>query len=149
MKEKSILPTTYFMAAIVISLALHFVVPGVMIIHVPLNLVGIAFIAFGGVLNIWADQLFKKRSTTVKPYQKPSALVADGPFRWCRHPMYLGMVAILVGISIILGSVTGFVGPVAFWLIIRLRFIPVEERSMVDTFGDEYEHYKRRVRSWM
>jgi protein-S-isoprenylcysteine O-methyltransferase Ste14 len=63
--------------------------------------------------------------------------------------MYLGMVAFLVGISLICGSLTSFIGPLIFWLIIRLRFIQAEERSMSEAFGEQYDAYKSRVRSWI
>jgi len=149
MTEKSILPPTYFFAALVVSLALHFLVRSVIFISFPFNLIGIVLIAFGAVLNIWADQVFKKRGTTVKPYEKPSVFVAEGPFSWCRHPMYLGMLAILVGVSIICGSVISFLGPLCFWSIVHLRFEPIEERSMLDAFGDQYMQYKNKVHSWI
>jgi protein-S-isoprenylcysteine O-methyltransferase Ste14 len=149
MSQKPILPPRYFMIALIASLVLHFVVPVVSIVSFPFNLVGLLPIVFGGVINIWADQLFKKRNTTVKPFERPSVILLEGPFAWSRHPMYLGMVAILLGTSLLCGSLTGFLGPIGFWLIIRLRFIHAEEQSMIETFGDDYNRYKRRVRSWI
>jgi protein-S-isoprenylcysteine O-methyltransferase Ste14 len=149
MKKDTILPPTYFYSAILVMIVLHFVIPLVQIISFPINLVGIVPIVFGGVLNIRADNLFKKRSTTVKPFEKPSAFLVEGPFVWCRHPMYLGMTSILAGAAIICGSVTSFIGPLAFWLIMRLRFIPAEEKAMLDAFGDDYMRYKGRVHSWI
>jgi protein-S-isoprenylcysteine O-methyltransferase Ste14 len=149
MKQNKILPPTYFYAAIIVTLVLHFAVPLVRFIGFPINLLGIVPIVFGGLLNILADNLFKKRSTTVKPFEKPSAFLAEGPFSWCRHPMYLGMTAVLVGVSIICGSIISFAGPLLFWLIMRLLFIPAEEKSMIDAFGDDYVRYKNKVHSWI
>jgi protein-S-isoprenylcysteine O-methyltransferase Ste14 len=137
------------MTALIVSLVLHFIVPVVSIISFPFALVGLLPIVFGGVFNIWADQLFKKRNTTVKPFEPASVLMVDGPFAWSRHPMYLGMVAILLGTSLLCGSLTSFLGPIGFWLIVRLWFIPAEEHAMVETFGDAYRQYKSRVRSWV
>ncbi len=149
MKKKAILPPTFFMTAATVSIAFHFAMPVVTFVDYPFNLLGIVPIVFGSVLNLWADQIFKKASTTVKPFEKPSVLIVDGPFRWCRHPMYLGMLAILLGISIICGSLASFIGSIAFWIIVRIRFVPVEEQSMMETFGDEYREYKQRVHIWM
>jgi protein-S-isoprenylcysteine O-methyltransferase Ste14 len=87
MKQRPILPPTYFNLAVLVSIALHFAMPIATVIPYPLSLLGIDLIVFGGVLNIWADQSFKKRRTTVKPFEKPSALIVDGPFRVFRHPM--------------------------------------------------------------
>lgn len=149
MTRKPILPPTYFTTCFTVSLVLHFVVPLVSIVPFPFNLVGLLPIAFGSVLNIWADQLFKRQNTTVKPFEPPSVLVLEGPFAWSRHPMYLGMVGILLGTSLICGSLSSFLGPIGFWLIIRLRFIPAEEQAMTDAFGEKYNQYKGRVRRWI
>jgi protein-S-isoprenylcysteine O-methyltransferase Ste14 len=149
MKQRAILPPTFFNSAAIVSIVLHFALPVWRFTQYPLNLLGIIPIVFGGVLNIWADQIFKKANTTVKPFEKPSALIVSGPFRGFRHPMYLGMLAILIGISIICGSVMSLVGPASFWIIIRIRFIPPEEQSMLETFGEEYKEYQKRVLSWM
>jgi protein-S-isoprenylcysteine O-methyltransferase Ste14 len=149
MTRKPILPPTFFWAAAILSLALHFALPVVSLVPFPFNLVGLAPIAFGAIFNIWADQLFKKRTTTVKPFEPPTAFITEGPFAWSRHPMYLGMVAILLGISLICGSLTSFTGPLVFWVIIRLRFIRAEEQSMAEVFGEQYNDYKSRVRSWI
>ena len=123
MNARSILPPTYFAAAGVISVFVHIAVPLYTLIRFPLTLIGVIPITVGAILNLWADQVFKRQGTTVKPYQQPTAFVNEGPFRWSRHPMYLGMVLILLGISVICGSASSFIGPIAFWLIVRLRFI--------------------------
>jgi protein-S-isoprenylcysteine O-methyltransferase Ste14 len=149
MKNKPILPPTYFYSALIISLILNFVLPVFKFIPFPYNLFGIVLIIFGTALNLMADKIFKKANTTVKPFQEPSALLTRGPFSWCRHPMYLGMIAILFGVSIICGSLTSFTGPLIFWIVIRIKFIGAEEQSMLDAFGEEYSGYKSKVGSWI
>jgi protein-S-isoprenylcysteine O-methyltransferase Ste14 len=149
MRKRPILPPTYFNIALLVSLGLHFAFPIATIIWLPWSLIGLLPIMFGGVLNLWTDRLFKKVKTTVKPFQPPSVFITEGPFAWCRHPMYFGMVAILLGVSAICGSVASFAGPIAFWLVVRLHFVPAEEESMISIFGDEYRRYRARVRSWI
>jgi protein-S-isoprenylcysteine O-methyltransferase Ste14 len=149
MNKRPILPPTVFNLAALLTIALHFVLPVWRFVHYPLNLIGLAPIVFGGVLNLWADQIFKKANTTVKPFVNPSALIVSGPFRAFRHPMYVGMLAILFGIAIVCGSVTSLAGPIAFWIVMRVRFIPAEEQSMMTMFGDDYRQYKKKVLSWM
>ena len=63
--------------------------------------------------------------------------------------MYPGMAGILVGVSVLCGSVASLAGPLVFWAVIRLRFLPAEEQTMVDTFGEEYFRYQWNVRSWI
>jgi protein-S-isoprenylcysteine O-methyltransferase Ste14 len=149
MRPKTILPPTFFNSAALLSIAICFVFPAWRFIHYPLNLLGFVLVVVGGVLNIWTDQIFKKANTTVKPFEKPSMFITSGPFRLFRHPMYFGMLIILVGISIVCGSIMSLVGPLCFWIIIRVRFIPREEESMSEIFGNEYNEYRKRVSCWM
>jgi len=149
MARNPILPPRYFGLGLVITLALHVVVPVITIIPFPLALIGVIPIVSGAGINIWADQIFKKQKTTLNPFETPSVIVREGPFACSRHPMYLGMVAILLGTSLLCGSLSSLLGPIVFWLIVRLRFIPAEERSMIETFGDEYRRYSKKVWSWV
>ena len=97
----------------------------------------------------WARMLFIKAGTTVKPYHESSELVTMGPFNLTRNPMYLSMTVFLLGLAILLGSLTPFfVIPVFIW-IITTRFIRVEERMLEQRFGDSYRAYKTRVRRWI
>lgn len=96
-----------------------------------------------------ADSLFKKNRTTVKPQEMPSKLLVSGPFRISRHPMYIGMAAILLGEAVFLGSLIAFVFPLIFVMLMELFFIPKEEENLECAFGREYVDYKRRVRRWI
>ena len=105
--------------------------------------------AIGFILNIWADNLFKKWETTVKPFQKSSKLVTKGPFSISRHPMYLGMVLGLLGLNILLGSISPFIVVFLFAAALERQFIRFEEKSMMEAFGEEYSLYKSNVRRWI
>jgi len=146
---KKIHPPTHLLTYIVISIVLHFLYPLHQLIRIPYSLLGIMLIAAGVILNIWADRIFKKQKTTVKPYEKPNALIKSGPYRLSRNPMYLGMVLILFGVSFILGSVMSFIGPIFFIIAMERVFIPEEEKTMKENFGDDYLLYKRKVRKWI
>ena len=63
--------------------------------------------------------------------------------------MYLGMALLLLGVAILLGSLSPFfVVPVFVWLI-TVRYIRFEEKMLEDTFGLKYLDYARRVRRWI
>ena len=119
------------------------------IVHSPYAYAGIAPIAIGVAFNLWADSMFKKNRTTVKPHLKPTALMTSGVFQFTRNPMYLGMTLILLGVSICVGSLTAFISSVVFFFISERSFIPLEEASMEAAFGDSYLAYKQRVRRWV
>ncbi len=147
--RNKILPPAYFLIAAVAIGILHFAWPIARIIDQPWRWLGVALIIFGGAINIWADRLFSKHGTTVKPHEKPAYLIVFGPFRASRHPMYLGMTAILLGIAVSSGTIAAFIPPIIFVFIMEKIFIPVEEQNLLETFGQKYADYKKKTRRWL
>jgi protein-S-isoprenylcysteine O-methyltransferase Ste14 len=148
MKSK-IRPDIYFVMFLALSIVFHFGFPIKRVLFPPYTYVGWIFIVVGPVLIIWSDRLFKNMETTVKPYEQPAQLLISGPFRISRHPMYLGMVLLLLGVAIVHGTLISFVFPVVFGILMELLFIPFEETNLERVFGKQYVEYKRRVRRWI
>ena len=148
MGEK-VMPPTYFEVLLLLSVGLHFVFPVTKFIFSPYNYLGFVLIIFGIIINLWTDLLFKKKQTTVKPHETPNFFIASGPFRLSRHPMYLGMISILFGATIFLGSLITFAFPVIFIILMEKLFIPMEEKNLEKKFGNKYIDYKKRVRRWI
>jgi protein-S-isoprenylcysteine O-methyltransferase Ste14 len=146
---QKIMPTTCLLIAIMICIVLHFIIPIQYILHSPLNLIGFLPLLFGVWINVSADRAFKKANTTIKPYEESSALVQDGVFGSSRNPMYLGFVTILLGISILLRSISPYLVVVTFAILMELVFIRSEEKMLQETFGDQWEEYRLRVRKWI
>ena len=142
------LPTAFLLVAILLMIALHLLVPVVQLFPFPWRLFGVAPVVGGLVLNIWADQLFKRAGTAVKPFEPTVSLVLKGPFLFTRNPMYLGMVLVLAGIAVGLGSPTPWlVVPLFVWQVTE-RFIVPEEHKLEAAFGHQYLEYKAKVRRW-
>ena len=148
MKSK-FLPPTYFFIVLFLSIGLHFIFPIKKVIFPPYTYLGFLFIAFGAIINIWAEFLLKKKKTTVKPYKNPTQLITSGPFYISRNPQYLGFAAILLGVSINHGTLITFLSPIAFVILMELMFIPFEENNMKRIFGKKYFDYKKKVRRWI
>ena len=146
---KKILPPTYFTICLITAAVLHFLLPIKQFINYPYNFLGFLFFVIGGILNIWTDQLFKKHKTTVKPLEKPSTFIQTGPFKISRNPMYLGTIILLIGLGFVLGSIISFVGFILFIIAMEIAFIPQEEHSMQEQFGEEYLAYKKKVGRWI
>lgn len=147
--KKPVHPPTYLLAALALALGLHFVFPGPRLIPTPWNLVGLLPLAFGLVLNILADRQFKQAATTVKPFEASAALVTDGAFRISRNPMYLGFGLVLLGIAVLLGTLTPFGVAAIFVVFLDLKFIRPEERMLEETFDREFLAYCQKVRRWI
>jgi protein-S-isoprenylcysteine O-methyltransferase Ste14 len=148
-KSKQVLPPTYLLVALLVMVALHLGLPVVTIIPAFWNLIGIIPVICGVALNLSADRAFKRAGTTVKPFQESTALVTTGAYGISRHPMYLGYVLILLGVGVLLRSVTPFFVIPVFAVLMEVVFIAVEERMLEDTFGKRWTAYKSVVRRWI
>jgi protein-S-isoprenylcysteine O-methyltransferase Ste14 len=144
-----LLPPAYFFAAIVLAALAGFLFPVPVLIPSSMRLVGILPIIVGIALNLAADRQFKRHGTTVKPFQRSSALITDGVFRWSRNPMYLGMVLIVAGVAALEGTVISWMAVVALALILDRAFIRHEESMLEETFGTEFREYRERTRRWL
>jgi len=104
----------------------------------------------GTLLAAWCGSLFMRFGKgTPHPFTaKTKRLAAVGPYRRVRNPMMWGVGAILVGLTLWLGSVGLWFGFAYFVLFIRW-FVPAyEEPDMERRFGEEYREYCRQVPRW-
>ena len=128
---------------------MHFLVPVIDLVPYPWNVMGVAPLAIGILFNVMADAGFKRVQTTVKPFEISSALVTNGIFRISRNPMYLGMLLILLGIAILMGTLSPFVIIIIFGVVMELVFVRREEEMLEDKFGSEWNDYKKKVKKWL
>jgi protein-S-isoprenylcysteine O-methyltransferase Ste14 len=145
---KKVLPPTYFLLALVVMAVLNFLWPLRRYLEFPLRLAGLVPLACGAILNLLADRQFKRHHTTVKPFETSSALVTAFPFSFSRHPMYLGMTLILLGVALLLGTASVLIPVAAFAILMDVHFIRAEERMLSDSFSREWEQFRARVRRW-
>lgn len=146
---RRVLPPIYFLGALLLMVGLHVTFPIRQVIPYPYRYTG-AVLVLGGILLVgWAARLFGRAGTTIKPFQEASALVIRGPYRLTRNPMYVGMVTVLSGIALLLGSLSpGIIIP-PFVALLDRRFIRFEEAALERIFGAEYRDYKARVQRWL
>ena len=87
--------------------------------------------------------------TSVVPVRPTTALVIEGPYRFTRNPMYLGLLLLYVGVAGWFGFVWPLLlAPVLVW-VIGVSVIGREERYLTRKFGDEYRRYEAHVRRWL
>jgi len=111
---------------------------------------GIAVLAAGIALDIVALRTFGRRGTTVLPALRPtSVIVASGPYRFTRNPMYVGLVLAYIGIALLANTVWQFLLLPAGVLAVDRYVIRREERYLAAKFGEEYNAYRRHVRRWL
>ena len=147
--SQKVLPPRWFLLALVLMVALHFGVPITGVLPYPWIFLGLPLIIFGITIELVADRSFKKHRTTVKPFQESTALVTEGVFGFCRHPMYSGFVLILLGIAMLLGTLSPFFVIPMFVFLMEKAYIAVEEKMMAEKFGEAWSNYAGRVRKWI
>lgn len=144
-----LVPPVYALGTLLLMIALHYVFPVARIVPEPLHVAGLALIAIAFALDLWSAFLFLRARTAMIPFKPSSALVATGPYRFTRNPMYLGMAGALFGAAVYLGTLMPFFALPLFIMAINTRFIAAEEALLEETFGEAYTRYKEKVRRWI
>jgi protein-S-isoprenylcysteine O-methyltransferase Ste14 len=148
-QSRRILPPVYLLLAIILMVALDRIAPVARWVPGWLRWLGLVPLVGGAALAIHAAGLFTKAGTTVRPFEPSTALVTSGAYRFTRNPIYLAMIIFLIGIGLLLSSLTPFLVIPAFALLIDRRFIRVEEAMLRDAFGPAYAEFTSRVRRWL
>jgi protein-S-isoprenylcysteine O-methyltransferase Ste14 len=143
------MPPAFLLLSAVLMVALHLLVPVRQIVQAPWRALGALPLAAGIGVVLWVARMFRRRDTTIRPFEESSSLVVEGPFRISRNPVYLSLVLALLGVGLLLGSLTPFLVVPAFALLIDRRFIRVEEAMLERRFGSQYLALKSRVRRWL
>ena len=110
---------------------------------------GVAGVVVLLALDTSAMRRFIRRGTPVNPARAARALVTDGPYRFTRNPMYLGMACAYAGAALAAGALWSLAVLPAVLLVVDRVIIAREERHLVARFGDQYERYRRSVRRWI
>lgn len=101
-------------------------------------------------LGISAGAEFTRRRTSLDPFvPEASELVTTGANAVSRHPMYTGLVGLLVARAVARRSLASLVPAAAVAYLIDTRQIPAEERVLAARFGPAAETYRDNVPRWL
>jgi len=142
-------PPVLLLIAVVLMVVLHYVLPVARWLAWPWRALGALPIAMALLVGFWGAVQFRRHDTTIIPFEQSTALIAEGPYRYSRNPLYISMTLILVGLWILLGSLSPVVVVPLFVWWISSRFIANEERHLEAQFGRTYLEYKTKVRRWL
>ncbi len=151
------------MALLLKNLLFTFLVPGTVAVLVPWLLTGDAeprsgaslpiaalLLAVGASIYVWCVWDFASFGrATPAPIDAPTRLVVRGLYRFSRNPMYVGVLAVILGQAVLFRSpglaVYGAVVATCFQAFVLLY----EEPHLEAEFGSEYTSYKSRVGRWL
>ena len=147
-------PPLLFVAGLSIGLTLDRLVLRVRLVgddvnRTPLLILGWLGIVSGLAFAAWGITTFRRERTAIVPFKPARAVVASGPYRWSRNPMYVGLTAVYAGVALVRNAAWPLIlMPVvltALWFLVIRR----EERYLTHAFGETYVRYQQSVRRWL
>jgi protein-S-isoprenylcysteine O-methyltransferase Ste14 len=103
----------------------------------------------GLVVLLDAFARFARADGTPAPPVPTGHLVVVGPYRYVRNPMYLAVLAIILGQALLFGSVGALLYAGIVLLAVALFVRGYEEPTLEREYGDGYREYRRNVRGWI
>ena len=110
---------------------------------------GWALVMLFVVWNGWSLWLFARHETGLLPGSPTEAMIEEGPYRLSRNPLYVGMLALYLGLALLFPTLWGLALFPAAVLLVLWGAIRPEERFLRERFGPTYDDYARRVRRWL
>lgn len=111
-----------------------------------LRILGVGLIASGLIFRFIARRDLGKQYSVHVETSEEHQLITSGIFGTIRHPAYLGLICLFVGIPLCMGSWGGAIIAAIGGVPSMIYRISVEERSLRDWFGEQFEDYQKR--SW-
>ncbi len=100
---------------------------------------GIVVIAGAHVLRLFASGYL----------DKDNALVAEGPFAWCRNPLYVANYLVALGFALLSGQWVTIPIVLLLCMATQAPTVAYEEQYLKKKFGAEFVEYCRRVPRWL
>src|ERR1700758_278512 len=114
------------------------------------RLAGVALILAGvpGVLDSFARFALQGLGTPA-PVAPPTNLVVGGLYRYVRNPIYVAVVAVILGQGLLFADWHLLGYGALLWLFFHIVVIAYEEPTLRESFGAEYESYCANVPRWL
>jgi protein-S-isoprenylcysteine O-methyltransferase Ste14 len=144
-----------FLFSIVIPGAGGVLVPALILTHggatpEPAAWPAVGLIAVGAGLYLTCLRLFATiGGGTPGPWDAPRHLVAVGPYRWVRNPIYISALLVVLGEAWLFLSVSLLEYAAAMAVGVHLFVVGYEEPTLGRTFGELYSGYRRTVPRWL
>ncbi|RPI86970.1 MAG: isoprenylcysteine carboxylmethyltransferase family protein [Chloroflexi bacterium] len=119
--------------------------PGLLPRVIWMQVIGLLMLGISVALHSWARQAIRGQFSGHLQIQPEHRLVKNGPYRYIRHPAYLGYLLMALGIAISYSSLIS-IGAVLVLLLPGLAYrMRVEEKLLAHEFGDEYQVYAQKT----
>lgn len=106
-------------------------------------IVAIVLVTVGAWLRVWGAS-YVGASVVQSRSMHGEAMLADGPYRRTRNPLYLGTIVHIIGISILMPP-SGAIFCIALIWLLQVRLALAEEPFLARQFGERYVEYRKAV----
>jgi protein-S-isoprenylcysteine O-methyltransferase Ste14 len=89
------------------------------------------------------------RSRRRSRFAPPQKLVVTGLYRYVRNPIYIAVVAVIFGQALLFGDWRLLWYGALLWLFFHVWVVMIEEPTLKQTFGTEYESFRTNVPRWI
>jgi len=115
-------------------------------LHLPpwARIVGLAILLAATALTLWARFTLGTMWSAAPAVKQEHQLRTTGPYGITRHPIYTGILGMMLG-SLLLAGGGRWILPFPVFLLITEIKIPFEEKLMLAEFPDDYPRYRQRV----
>ncbi|HEX6021233.1 MAG TPA: isoprenylcysteine carboxylmethyltransferase family protein [Solirubrobacter sp.] len=127
--------------AILAALAVRSVVPELEM-PTPIRMAGVGVMWLGLGLRVWSIAALGRSFRTTVEVEPGQAVVSRGPYRWIRHPSYLGLLLIVAGLGAALGNWLSLAACVVLSVPAIVSRIRVEEAELNRVLGPAYRRYQ-------
>jgi protein-S-isoprenylcysteine O-methyltransferase Ste14 len=151
------------MALLFKNLLFTLVVPGTLAVYVPLLIantrspasgpifaIAVAVLVVGAAVYgrcVWDFASFGRG--TPAPIDAPRKLVVRGLYRYTRNPIYVGVLAVILGWALLFRAAPWVIYALIVGMCFHLFVVLYEERHLRRNFGSEYDEYCARVERWV
>jgi len=108
-------------------------------------LLGLVLLLLGLAIVIPGRRALRAAGTNVNPSLPTTVIVASGPFRFSRNPLYVGLTLLYCGLTLAFNTWWGLVLLVPILVIMHRGVVLREERYLEQKFGETYRQYCFRV----
>jgi protein-S-isoprenylcysteine O-methyltransferase Ste14 len=142
-------PPAVALAALAVGVVLHLVVPVEIVPGLATWVLGIPVAIVSLALFLASVREFSRHGTPVRGTEPVITIVATGPYRFSRNPIYLSFVLLHLGIALTANRLWILLMVIPTLLYLSLGVIAREESYLARKFGNEYGGYRNSVRRWL
>ncbi len=136
--------TLNFISALIVFLISFFIETKISISQEILIKFGVIIVVFGMLIVFWAT-IYIKKAILGEIEPTLNILIKKGPYRFIRHPVYLGMTIALLGVPVSLGNWLGIIAVFLLFLPSEIYRAKLEEKKLAIKFGTEWENYVKKT----